>query len=429
VTRRRFAVFLILIAGAAFVGRAVFIMAVTRNEDEQYDATYYLNEARYVGAGNGFVTPFSVEENADHPPLTVATLAPVSFFTDGDPLAMRFTVAVAGVGTVVLIGLLAREVGGNRVGLLAAGIAAVYPNLWVNDGLLMSETFSALTVAATLFATYRLLRAPSWTNAAGVGIACGLAALSRGELLLLVPLVVLPAIFTVREASWPRLRMALVAVTAAILTITPWVAYNLSRFEEPVFLSNGDGAVLLGSNCDQVYEGRGLGYWNFDCAFGGLTEREKSKLSARQRDLAFEYVRDNLTRAPVVALARVGRVWSVYKPFESARVNEGEGRPRVVSLAGLAMFWLMVPFAIWGALRLRGRVTLLPLLTPIALVTVVAAASYGIVRFRVPAEVPLVVLAAVGVDQLARRVRPELPYAATARRQNGTATPSSACTK
>jgi hypothetical protein len=65
------------------------------------------------------------------------------------------------------------------------------------------------------------------------------------------------------------------------------------------------------------------------------------------------------------------------------------------------MFWALVPVAVLGVRTLwRSGVRLLPLLAPFAIVTFNAAAFYGITRFRVGAEVPLVVLAAVGIGYL-----------------------------
>jgi asparagine N-glycosylation enzyme membrane subunit Stt3 len=52
-----------------------------------------------------------------------------------------------GTCTIVVIGLVANRLAGPRAGLLAAGIAAVYPNLWMNDGLVMSEAPGGLLVA------------------------------------------------------------------------------------------------------------------------------------------------------------------------------------------------------------------------------------------------------------------------------------------
>ena len=88
-------------------------------------------------------------------------------------LAQRLTMTVFGAGVVLVIGLLGRAVAGDRAGLVAAGIAAVYPNLWINDGLVMSETLATLAVALAILLTYRFIRAPRWSTAAWVGVACG----------------------------------------------------------------------------------------------------------------------------------------------------------------------------------------------------------------------------------------------------------------
>lgn len=62
-------------------------------------------------------------------------------------------------------------------------------------------------------------------------------------------------------------------------------------------------------------------------------------------------------------------------------------------------FWVSIPFAIGGAVvARRRRIPLLPLLGPLVMVTLVAAIFWGSVRFRVPAEVPIVVLVAIALD-------------------------------
>jgi uncharacterized membrane protein YoaK (UPF0700 family) len=91
-----------------------------------------------------------------------------------------------------------------------------------------------------------------------------------------------------------------------------------------------------------------------------------------------------------------------------ARYNEGEGRELWASWLGFATFLILVPFAVAGVVLLRRRrVPLTPLVAQFVLVTVTAALIYGLVRFRTPAEVSLVVLAAVAVDRLFARRRPE----------------------
>lgn len=65
--------------------------------------------------------------------------------------------ALLGTVSIVVIGLLGRRLGGSRVGLIAAGLAAIYPNIWINDGMLLTETVFILATATALLATYLYL--------------------------------------------------------------------------------------------------------------------------------------------------------------------------------------------------------------------------------------------------------------------------------
>jgi 4-amino-4-deoxy-L-arabinose transferase-like glycosyltransferase len=401
---RRFVVVLAIIAAAAFAGRAVYILAETRHEHGFYDRQYYTTQAEALAHGRGFTHTglFGKRGTPDalHPPLTTITLAPVAWATDDSELAYRFTVALAGIAVVVLIGLIGRETAGPRAGLIGAGLAAVYPNLWMNDGLVMSETFATLGTAATIFCTYRLIRDPTWRNAAGAGVACALAMLSRAELVLLIPLLIVPAALTIRGLRQAqRVRLTGVAVATALLVVAPWVIFNMTRFDRPVFLSDGDTGVLTGANCKETYSGRLLGSWFGHCTFSDYRMHESTLSRHATQSHAFQYARDHLDRLPVVVSARVGRAWSVFRPFQAADDSTREGRPYWASVAGLGMFWVLAAIAIGGAVVLRRRrVSLIPVLAPIAVVTLNAAAFYGLVRFRAPAEASIVVLAAVGLD-------------------------------
>jgi hypothetical protein len=70
-----------------------------------------------------------------------------------------------------------------------------------------------------------------------------------------------------------------------------------------------------------------------------------------------------------------------------------------VAKAGLVMYALMVLIAVAGLVALRrARTPLWPLLVPFLLVTISAALTFGFSRYRLAAEIPLVVLAATGID-------------------------------
>jgi 4-amino-4-deoxy-L-arabinose transferase-like glycosyltransferase len=406
---------LVLIALVAFAGRSLYVLTVLQYEEypgglddaglvRSYDELYYTGAAHALADGDGFrfeSIEGTTEEQGVHPPMTSIVLAPVASLTD-DELPMRLVVAAIGAVTVVLVGLVALGVAGARAAYIAAALAAVYPNLWMNDGLLMSESLAAAGTAAAVWCTYRLLTTWSGRWAAAAGAACGVAMLSRSELALLVPVMVVPAVLLARTAPMSqRLGRAALACAAAAFVVAPWVVYNLGRFAEPVLLSHGDGNVLIGSNCDSTYHGTLLGFHNGFCGFIEDLPAENSLEAATRRRAAFDYIGDHLDRLPVVVAARVGRIWGAYGQIQMARIAQAEGRPLAASLAGLAMFWVFVPLAALGARSLRrAGQPLWPLLAPLVIVTFNAAAFYGLTRFRVPAEVSLVVLAAVAVARL-----------------------------
>src|SRR5204862_4168542 len=148
---RRFWRILLLIALAALVLRVGYVAFAKTNQPIHGDQLFYNAEANRLARGDGFLEPFDpqalsrgvIREGkdpaADHPPLTVVVLAPVSFVTSQALIPQRLTMSVLGTVAVVVIGLLARRLAGDRAGWLAAGVAAVYASQWVNDGLLMHD--------------------------------------------------------------------------------------------------------------------------------------------------------------------------------------------------------------------------------------------------------------------------------------------------
>ena len=443
--RRRFLVTLFLIVAAALAIRTTFVLGVTRYDRHFYDAAYYQLEADRVAFGGGFTDPFlpithplaPAMPSAQHPPLTVLVLTPVAWATNGNPLAMRFTMVVLGAFTVVLVGLLAREIAGDGVGLLAAGIAAVYPFLWVNDGLIMSETLTALTVAGALLLTYKLVRRPRLLTAAGLGAVCGLATLARAEVVLLAPLLAVWLLLWRRRASW-RSGLATAGTVVAVsgLVIAPWFGYDLARFQDATFVSTNDGIALAGSNCDVAYYGNLIGGTTLtpgQCLPANPPSGDDSVAARAYRDKAFAYMRGHLQRLPVVSRHAWGAHWSVFRPQDA--LSETEGRPRWVTELGFAFYYPMLTLAIGGTVVLwRRRTPVWPLLVPPIIVTLSAVVSYGQVRFRVEAEPVLVVLASVALAaafgwwRRRRREPPIEPVTAEATADPSSPTPPSPLT-
>ncbi|HEY7105037.1 MAG TPA: phospholipid carrier-dependent glycosyltransferase, partial [Acidimicrobiia bacterium] len=176
----RFWRILLVIVLGALAFRVGYVALAKWDEPAKGDQVYYNITANQVARGLGFTDPRDGSEIAQHPPLTSLVLVPTSWVNEQlDPggrhlLAQRFTMAVLGAGVVLLIALVGRRVGGDRVGLVSAAIAALWPALWMNDGLVMSETLAAGGVALSILLAYRFGRDPTWANAGWLGAAIGL---------------------------------------------------------------------------------------------------------------------------------------------------------------------------------------------------------------------------------------------------------------
>jgi 4-amino-4-deoxy-L-arabinose transferase-like glycosyltransferase len=378
------------------------------------DQSFYNGEANRLAEGRGFVVWGDPNPNAppaaDHPPLTVVVLAPMAWFIMHGPFGWvndpsgvteeRYFMAVLGTILVLLIGLLGRRLGGARVGLVAALVAAIYPNLWVNDGLIMSETVTGITVVLALLLAYNLRDRPRTATAVGCGLMCGLAALARAELVLFVPLLAVPAAVAAHGVDRrTHLRLAGAAVAAAVLVMSPWVIYNNLRFKDATFVSTNDGLALAGSNCDHVYYGSAIGltYLQSPCIDNPQPAGDQSQVSAIYRKQAFRYMSTHKRRVPLVVAARIGRTWSVFRPLDMLYFNVAEGRQKIVTLLGLIAYYPLALLALAGGWILvrRRRGLLWPLIVPAIAVTVGVALTYGQTRFRAAAEPSIVLLAAV----------------------------------
>lgn len=445
--RRRFLAGLLLIACVALGLRVAYVLGAKRHEPLLGDQIYYSALADELGRFRGFRDPFQggTIPSADHPPLTSIIAAPaVWFFGDRDApriLTQRLLMAGVGAVTVIAIGYAGRRLAvdldsypedtpARWCGWCAAAIAAVHPGLWINDGLVMSESVGALTIALVIGAVGRALDRPGAARMAIAGAAVGLAALARAEALLLAPLLLLPTVLTRRGPRSERppfapLRWSVAAGLGLALALAPWVGPNLVRFDRPTLLSTNDGLTLLGTNCDPAWKGPSRGFWIFSCIEAVDSDRDGvddwteyqqgtlrpcrgedgSTMSANYRAAAFEYLRDNWRNLPEVIVARELRMWG-WRPAEMVYLNRGEGREPWASWAAHAGFVLLVPLGVlgWALLRRRER-PVWPLAVHTVAAALTAAMFYGLWRFRVGAEVGLVIGAGVALQAFGRQLR------------------------
>ena len=402
---------LALILAGALVIRVLYTLLVAQDIPVIGDALTYHLLGGNIADGKGFeraphpqLAPFEGWKpgvpTAEHPPLFPLLIGLITKLGATGYLAQKLLLCAVGTLTVAFVGLAGREAAGPSAGLVAAALAAVYPFLWVVDGSLMSETLYGALLAATLWLALRFARRPSLGLAAGLGALVGLAALTRGEALLLAPLLLLPLAVRAGAAWRSRLTLAAVALGAFALVLAPWTIRNLTVFDEPVLISTNGNAVFVGSNCHAVYHGDFVGLWNFNC-YGDAPGGDESESAVAYRERGFDYARDHAGRLPLVMGVRLLRVWDFYRPLQQAAYESLEGRSETASRIGLAFYYPLLLLAAAGAVILRRRrAPLWPLLAFPVMVTITAVVIYGVTRFRFAAEPALCVLAAVALTSI-----------------------------
>ena len=212
---RSFRVGVVLVAVVAL---AVRVQNVARHKvgAKLYgDAFDYYMQGKGLAEGHGFsqtLATFRINTDlpdgtlvptAAHPPGFTVFLAFLQKIGLTTPLQQRYALCVLGTLSVVVIVFAARRILGPRSALVAGAIAALYPNLWISDGILMSESLFIFGFALGILGIYTYFEEGRWQPLAVTSIGFTIAMSTRPEQALLFPLVFLPAVLGRKAVSWP----------------------------------------------------------------------------------------------------------------------------------------------------------------------------------------------------------------------------------
>src|SRR3954454_14961737 len=329
-SRRAFLVRLAPLLLVALGLRLVYSLLIVKTQPLLGDGLEFHNLAysiadshRYAQAS--FLTPDRVLPTADKPPLYPLVLALFTAVGGHGWIPHQIAGALIGTGTVAVTAFLARRVAGDTAGLVAAGLAAVYPMLIAADGSFRSESLYALLIVSTLLAASALRDRPTYGRAAVCGVLIALATLTRSEAVALLVLLVFPAALLAVAARRAAV-LTLVAAAATVVVMAPWLIRTWVQFDRPVFVSTNSGGLLAGANCDKTYHGEWLGQWRFDCLPPAHSTNE-AVASAKLASDGINYARDHSGRVPVVLGVRALRSWELYRPRQQWTIERFfEGR-------------------------------------------------------------------------------------------------------
>jgi 4-amino-4-deoxy-L-arabinose transferase-like glycosyltransferase len=413
-----FAIFL-RVAAALVAGNQVVDLPGT------FDQISYDMLAQRVLAGYGFTVAVdwwpvtrAGEPTAHWSYLYTLYLAVVYGLFGYQPLVPRLIQAVvAGLLMPWLVYRLGRRHFGTRVGLLAAGLMAVYAYFVYYAATLMTETFYIIAILWTLDLAGQLGQAPAERQNAEcrmqnvkpevwglfLGLALATAVLLRQVFLLFIPILFGWLLWrSYRYQAKPFVQMLRILGVAAIilvLSIAPWTIRNFQAFNQFVLLNTNAGFAFFwgnhpihGYNFIDILPASGPSYQ--DLIPPELRHLNEAELDQALLKRAIGLVQADPARYLILSLSRLKDYFKFWPSPDSSFISNVS---RVVS------FGLLWPFMIYGlvvSLRRSLTTTTLILTLFVIIYTVVHLLSWALIRYRLPIDAVLLVFAGLAVSEV-----------------------------
>ncbi len=357
------------------------------------------DEAHWMRLAQHFVNlgPLHPDIGTYRPPLYALFLALVFNVVGTDVEVVKVLQGVLSTATCGLLFLIGRQVDGERVGLIAAVVGAVYPLFVFFAGVLMVETLLILLSVLSLYLTLRLQNEPSIRGAGTLGVSLGLGALCKPVMLAWAVLLAGGLLVSVGGTTpnggsrWATARHVMAMIAALCLVIVPWTMRNYAVTGYLVPISSNAGMNLLVG-----HEPEARGVYRDGADYIGQLHRMTGKQPdavSRER-AALREVISRMASAPVRALElglrKLVLFWSPIVSGESPLRN----------LVAVLSYLPVVGLGAWGTWQLRGHPIAWPVAALSLSLSIVHALFFAHTRFRLPVDAALIVPAAWSINQL-----------------------------
>ena len=399
---------LLLLLAAIGLGLALRVAYVALTHDHTLagdEPEYHLQGIRAT-EGRWFWTdrPFGIEHAGMWKAPAYPAFVGVVYSVVGVSVGKLLLIQTLLLGPVVIFlsWLLARRLFDARVAVAVAFVAALYPHMWQWEGRLYAEalalplgllllllvlerepTVRRAALVGAVMAASLLVRPSSFFFFAGIAVAWWLAAgLRRGTLLLGL------------------------SVLVTVLLVAPWTARNYRVADDFIPISLQDSAAYGTFNDDAANDPRSPYAWRVRTRreanlFDGppIPDAEfREELQRRARD----YVKDHPASVPKAFFWNgLSRTWDIRRPAYAIDEVSFEGRTKSVSIAGIALYYVLLAAALVALWRLRARRTLVLPVLAMALAASVVFTTIAATRYRLPLEPMIVVLACYAVSSAA----------------------------
>jgi 4-amino-4-deoxy-L-arabinose transferase-like glycosyltransferase len=331
-------------------------------------------------------------------PLLLAL--PRYFFGD-QPFAARLFLVFIGTLGCGLTYWFGRELAGNAVGLIAASYTAISPTMALFSVLFLSETAFAVAVIACLIATARLVRPPNGqtqpSNPIGIavvtGALMGVATYMRPTWILVGPGICLLYLLFAKSPVRQRWIVSAALMVGLGASLAPWTIRNAYVTGHLIPTTLWVGPSLYDGLNPEAMGDSNMDFFDREQLLKQMSEYEMDREYRRR---AWKFVAEHPMRTIWLAMIKQSRYWS---PNPGAAQFSNFWFQTV----GWMAFLPLALFALVGAWYGRHDMWLMVLTAaPIFYFAAIHLLFVGSLRYRMPAEYPLAVLAAIGVCKCLR---------------------------
>jgi 4-amino-4-deoxy-L-arabinose transferase-like glycosyltransferase len=400
----------------ALIVRIVYNNTVAYHYYPLHDSAFYQGIAFHLLNEHCFCLEAFVP-TVDRAPLWPFTIAGLTLIFGQSDYFARLFLSLVGSGTCVLVYFFARDLFSWRIGVLAGVFAAIYPELYIYDGWLYTESLYIFLLFAMCYGLYRLQHTPerNWRIWILCGVLLGLLSLTRPNgTIVIVLFVIWCAIMVWQKFLSLRvtIRGVLVSTLIAIVLIAPWTIRNYLVSHAFVPIATGDGTVLLGAYNIEVltrstYPGGPKGTWInpiesrpdivrpfplHTCTPPCEVARE-----AAFKDAAVKWIEDNIKIMPHLLELHFINMWqpNTYEAdLPIVRFPQQQSTQFVLSMMKTWPIYVFILAALGLVVTLRRWRELLFIYFMIILTIAENIFYYGSARLRAPIEPMLILLAA-----------------------------------
>ncbi len=361
------------------------------------DADGYWQLAEKIVAGEEYSLYTPPRQVMRMPAFPAILAVSISIFGDSQAAA-RLLLAVLSSLAVFPAFWIAAKKHSSEAGIVAGFIVALMPVYVGFSILILSEMLFATCILFNIWAFSRWIdetrprQAFYW--AAAAGLLASLAVYIRPSWLLFPPGLILMLILFSRSFGRKRILQSFVLLICLLLPLIPWGIRNQRLTGHFVITTLWMGPSLYDGLHPGATGSSDMTFFEQDRLLDRMSEYEMNRY---YKERALKFARENPGRAIQLALIKLWRYW---KPWPNA---DQFHQPVLMVIIAIG-FILLAIWAAFGGWAIRKNPELLFLCTlPIVYFAAIHLFFVSSLRYRLPAEYPLAVLAGIGVVQWYRR--------------------------